>query len=266
MKDQFTLAVNGAAGRMGQRVVALARTHRDFKLAAAIDAADSPGIGRDAGDLAGTGPLGIPVVSELGQRVDVVIDFSTPAGTLAISRTCAARQIPLVVATTGLKGTLREEVLSASQVTPLLVSPSMSLAVNVTMKLAREAARVLKNVPEGVDVEIVERHHRYKEDAPSGTALRFGQIIADEMGQTEHVHGRHGRPGARPRHEIGYHALRTGDNVGEHTIVFGLLGESIELTVRNQTRDSYAHGALAAARFLAVQNPGLYTMEDVLGL
>ena len=146
------------------------------------------------------------------------------------------------MATTGLEGASRESVLSASQVTPVLISPSMSLAVNLTMKLVREAARILRQVPEGVDVEIIERHHRFKEDAPSGTALKFGQIVAEEMGQTEHVHGRHGRPGPRPRCEIGYHALRVGDNVGEHTIVFGMLGETIDLTVQGSTRDSYAYG------------------------
>jgi 4-hydroxy-tetrahydrodipicolinate reductase len=148
---------------------------------------------------------------------------------------------------------------------PLLWSPNMSLAVNLTMKLVREAARILRQVPEGVDVEVIERHHRFKEDAPSGTALKFGQIIAEEMGQTEHVHGRHGRPGPRPRCEIGYHALRVGDNVGEHTIVFGMLGETIDLAVKGSTRDSYAYGALAAAKFLATKKPGLYSMADVLG-
>ena len=154
---------------------------------------------------------------------------------------------------------------AASQVTPLLMAPSMSLAVNLTMKLVREAARALRAIPDGVDVEIIERHHRFKEDAPSGTALHFGKIVAEEMGQTEHVHGRHGRPGLRPHNEIGYHALRTGDNVGEHTIVFGLLGETIDLTVRGHTRDSYAYGAIAAAKFLATQKAGLYSMTDVLG-
>jgi 4-hydroxy-tetrahydrodipicolinate reductase len=134
------------------------------------------------------------------------------------------------------------------------------------MKLVREAARELRNHPQGVDVEIIERHHRFKEDAPSGTALAFGRIVAEEMGQTEHVHGRHGRPGARPHQEIGYHALRTGDNVGEHTIVFGLLGETIDIQVKGQTRDSYAYGALAAAKFVVTQKPGLYGMNDVLGL
>jgi 4-hydroxy-tetrahydrodipicolinate reductase len=123
----------------------------------------------------------------------------------------------------------------------------------------------LRNNPHGVDVEIIERHHRFKEDAPSGTALRFGEIIATAMGQTRQVHGRRGQTGQRGRDEIGYHAVRTGDNPGEHTIVFGLLGETIELTVRATNRDCYALGALAAAKFVACQRPGLYTMQDVLG-
>ncbi|MFN0054462.1 MAG: 4-hydroxy-tetrahydrodipicolinate reductase [Planctomycetales bacterium] len=265
MTEKFRLGVNGGAGRMGQRVVALAHKDAQFVVAAALEPANSPHLGRDAGELAGIGPIGVPIQSELGGRVDVVIDFSTPAGAVAIAQICAERVIPLVVATTGLEGEHRHQVLAASQVTPVLISPSMSLAVNLTMKLVREAARVLRHVPEGADVEIIERHHRYKEDAPSGTALKFGQIVAEEMGQTEHIHGRHGRPGPRPHCEIGYHALRVGDNVGEHTIVFGLLGETIDLTVKSQTRDSYAYGAIAAAKFLATRKPGLYSMADVLG-
>jgi 4-hydroxy-tetrahydrodipicolinate reductase len=142
----------------------------------------------------------------------------------------------------------------------------MSVAVNLVMKLVSEAARVLRNNPDGVDVEIIERHHRFKEDAPSGTALQFGRIVAEQMGQDRHVHGRDGRIGQRPLNEIGYHAVRTGDNVGEHTIVFGLMGETIDLTVRGHTRDSYAYGALAAAKFVAEQGAGLYSMADVLGL
>lgn len=265
MGDTFKLAVNGAGGRMGRRIVALAHGDAQLKVVAALEPASSPHIGCDAGELAGVGNIGVPITAELGPRVDVVIDFSIPAGAIAIARVCGERAIPLVVATTGLEGAARDEVLSASQTTPLLISPSMSLAVNLTMKLVREAARVLRNVPEGVDVEIIERHHRFKEDAPSGTALKFGQIVAEEMGQTEHVHGRHGRPGVRPKTEIAYHALRVGDNVGEHTIVFGMLGEAIDLTVRGHTRDSYAYGALAAAKFLAAKKPGLYSMDDVLG-
>src|SRR5579872_2099752 len=265
MAETFKLGVNGAGGRMGQRIVALAQVDPRLEVSLALEAPGSPHIGKDAGELAGVGMIGVPIHTVLSDRVDVVIDFSTPAGAVAIAQVCANRQIPLVVATTGLEGAARESVLAAAQSTAVLMSPSMSLAVNLTMKLVREAAHILRQIPEGVDVEIIERHHRFKEDAPSGTALKFGQIVADEMGQTEHVHGRHGRPGARPRCEIGYHALRVGDNVGEHTIVFGMLGETIEVTVKNQTRDSYAYGALAAAKFVAAQKAGLYSMADVLG-
>jgi 4-hydroxy-tetrahydrodipicolinate reductase len=265
MSDKFTLGVNGAGGRMGQRIVALAYADPKLLVSAALEGPGSPHVGKDAGELAGIGKIGVPITTVLGDRVDVVIDFSIPAGAVAAAKVCAERQIPLVVATTGLEGSNRESVLAAAQVTPILISPSMSLAVNLTMKLVREAAKILGQIPDGVDVEVIERHHRFKEDAPSGTALKFGQIIAEEMGQIEHVHGRHGRPGARPRGEIGYHALRVGDNVGEHTIVFGMLGEAIDLTVKGSTRDCYAYGALAAAKFLATKKPGLYSMADVLG-
>jgi len=266
MSDAILVGVNGAAGRMGQRIVALCHADPELKVAAALEAPKSPHIDHDAGEIAGIGRIDVPIRTELTDRVDVVIDFSTPDGLLRIADVCADRQIPLVAATTGLNDKQKERVLSVAQVTPVVLAPNMSLAVNLTMKLVREAARVLKNLPQGVDVEIIERHHRFKEDAPSGTALAFGQIVADEMGQTNHVHGRHGRPGARPRTEIGYHALRTGDNVGEHTIVFGMIGETIDIHVRGHNRDSYAFGALAAARFLVTCKPGLYTMNDVLGL
>jgi 4-hydroxy-tetrahydrodipicolinate reductase len=266
MPDRIRIAVHGAAGRMGQRIVALAQADPGLEVLQALEAPDSPHAGRDAGEVAGIGPIGVKIDTALGQRVDVVIDFSTPEAATRLASVCGERQIPLVAASTGLSAAQQQVVRTAAQTTAVCLAPNMSLAVNLAMKLAREAARVLRNVPGGADVEIIERHHRFKEDAPSGTALKFGEIIAAEMGQTEHVHGRHGRPGARPRQEIGYHALRTGDNVGEHTIVFGLLGETIDLTVRGHTRDSYAYGALAAARYLVTVGPGLYSMADVLGL
>ena len=266
MSEAIRIGINGAAGRMGQRIVALVHNDPELEVAAALDWAECPHLGRDAGEVAGIGTLGVSIQSELGERVDVIIDFSTPAGLAAIATVCGERQIGLIAATTGLTDEQRSNVETAAQTTPVVFAPNMSLAVNLTMKLVQDAARVLKSTPEGVDVEIIERHHRFKEDAPSGTALRFGEIIAEEMGQTEHVHGRHGRPGQRPRNEIGYHSLRTGDNVGEHTIVFGMMGETIDITVRGQTRDSYAYGALAAAKFLVTQKAGMYTMADVLGL
>ena len=140
----------------------------------------------------------------------------------------------------------------------------MSMAVNLAMKLCELAGKVLAD--KDADVEILERHHRFKEDSPSGTALKFGEIIARQMGQTRQAHGRSGRPGKRPHQEIGFHAIRAGDNPGEHTIVFAMLGETLELTVRASNRDCYAQGALAAAKFLAGKPPGLYGMGDVLGL
>lgn len=266
MSDRIRVAVHGAAGRMGQRIVALAQADPDLRVAAAVESPSSPRLGQDAGEVAGIGSIGVPITASLDVRPDVVIDFSTPEGLVHIANVCGERQIPLVGATTGLSEAQRQSVLAASQQTPLLLAPSMSLAVNLAMKLVREAARALKDLPSGVDVEIVERHHRFKEDAPSGTALKFGQIVAEEMGQTEHRHGRHGQVGRRPRGEIGYHAVRTGDNVGEHQIIFGMMGETLEVYVRGHTRDSYAYGALAAAKFLVTRPPGLYSMADVLGL
>ena len=153
---------------------------------------------------------------------------------------------------------------TAAQSIPVVWAPNMSLAVNLTMKLSEMAAHALKG--SSADVEILERHHRFKEDAPSGTALKFGEIIAHAMGLTRHVHGREGLTGKRTRDEIGYHAIRTGDDPGQHTIIFGMLGETVELTVRASNRDCYALGALQAAKFVSQQGPGLYSMYDVLGL
>lgn len=266
MNQPITIAVNGAAGRMGRRIVALAHADPELAVAAALESAQCPHIGEDAGQLAGIGNIGVLLQSGLSDRVDVVIDFSTPESLAAIAEVCGERRIDLVAATTGLSDEQRETVLSASQTASVVVAPNMSLAVNLTMKLAQQAARALKSCPGGADVEIVERHHRFKQDAPSGTALQFGKIIAEEMGHTRHVHGRQGKTGQRSRDEIGYHALRTGDNVGEHTIVFGMMGETIDIVVRGHTRDSYGYGALAAAKFLYTQQAGLYSMSDVLGL
>ncbi len=260
------LAIHGAAGRMGQRLISLSAADPSLKLAAALEAPANPRFGQDAGVIAGVGPLELPLVSELPEGIDVVVDFSVPASAVAIARACAERRLPLVTATTGLDAAQQQQVLDAARHTPLLWAPNMSLAVNLAMKLAEVAARALAHHPSGVDVEIIEQHHRYKEDAPSGTALRFGEIIAAAMGQARQVHGRSGRPGVRSREEIGYHAVRLGDNPGEHSVLFGLLGETVEISVRAASRDCYAHGALAAAKYLAGKPPGLYTMGSVLGL
>lgn len=260
------IAIHGAAGRMGQRLVALACADRDLKVVAAIDAPHNPRLGQDAGLVAGVGELGVPLCDTLATAVDVVIDFSSPAGAMAMTQTCLARGQALVLATTGLEAEQQARVREAGRRIPLLWAPSMSLAVNLAMKLSAVAATALNDHPSGADVEIIERHHRYKEDAPSGTALKFGEIISGAMGQKAARHGREGRVGARPHGEIGYHAVRVGDNPGEHTIVFGLLGETLEISVRATNRDCYAHGALAAAKFLAGKPAGLYGMGDVLQL
>jgi 4-hydroxy-tetrahydrodipicolinate reductase len=265
MSERIQVGVNGAAGRMGQRIVALTFQDPELYVGAALEAADNPEMGRDVGEIAGIGSIGMPVTAELRGNVDVIIDFSTPDGLIEIAEICAERHIGLVAATTGLSEQQQSTVAEVAHVTPVLMAPNLSVAVNLTMKLVRDAAIALKGVAGGVDVEIIERHHRFKEDAPSGTALRFGEIVAEQMGQTEHVHGRQGRPGPRPQTEIGYHSLRTGDNVGEHLIVFGLMGETIDISVRGHTRDSYAYGALAAAKFLVNKPPALYSMSDVLG-
>lgn len=261
-----TIGVFGATGRMGQRVLACAATDPSLKISAAYERPTHSAIGKDVGEIAGLGAIGVPLAGEIGTPPDVIIDFSTPESSVELSKVCAERGLRLVLATTGFSAEQREVISQAAKKTAILWAPSMSLAVNVAMKLVADAGRALKDVSSGVDVEIIERHHRFKEDAPSGTALKFGEIVAQGMGQTEHVHGREGRIGQRPRNEIGYHALRTGDNVGEHTIVFGLMGETLEVTVRGNSRDSYAQGALTAAKFLAGRPAGLYSMADALGL
>lgn len=260
------IAIHGAAGRMGLRLIALSAQDSQLRVVAAIDSVSHPALGSDIGLAAGLGPIGLTLASELPDDVQAVIDFSVPAAAESITRTCAQRRVPLVVATTGLAPEQQQAIRAAAETTAVVWAPSMSLAVNLTMRLAALAAEALKDLPHGADVEIIERHHRYKADAPSGTALKFGQIIADIMGQQHQIHGREGQVGQRPHGEIAYHAVRVGDNPGEHTIVFGMLGETIELTVRASNRDCYALGALAAAKFVAGKPPGLYSMHDVLGL
>jgi len=260
------IGINGAAGRMGQRLVALAHEDPELRLGAALESASSPSLGRDAGEVAGLGKIGVPIRADLplDQRLDVLIDFSMPEGTMAILPLCTGRRIPLVVATTGHTAEQRETIEEAAHETALLMAPNLSLVVNVLFDLVQRAAEMLKG--KGYDVEIVERHHRFKKDSPSGTALHFARIVQQAMGQTALRHGREGLVGERPAAEIGVHALRVGDNVGEHTVVFGALGETLELVHRSSSRDSYARGALAAAKFLATRQPGRYQMKDVLGL
>jgi 4-hydroxy-tetrahydrodipicolinate reductase len=264
MKTQ--LAINGAAGKMGQRLVHLAREDGDLALVAALEAPGHPRLGQDAGEVCGLGKIDVPLASAipLTTRIDVLLDFSAPAGTMQVLQTCIDRRIPIVVATTGHTPAQKAEIEAAAHHTALLMAPNMSLSVNVLYALCKQAAQLLRG--KDYDVEIVERHHRFKKDAPSGTALHFARIIQEAMGGGDLRHGRSGDSHERPRTEIGMHALRVGDNVGEHTIVFSTLGETLELTHKGHTRDSYARGALLAAKFLATRPAGRYTMNDVLGL
>jgi 4-hydroxy-tetrahydrodipicolinate reductase len=260
------VGINGAAGRMGQRLVFLASEDQELVLTAALDAPGNPRLGQDIGEICGLGSLGIPLRADLGleQRVEVMIDFSAPQGTMSVLPICVDRRIPLVVATTGHTPEQKKEIEEAAHDTAILMAPNMSLSVNVLFRLVRQTAELLRG--KDFDVEIIERHHRFKKDAPSGTALHFARIIQEALGEGEIKHGREGISGERPRHEIGMHALRVGDNVGEHTIVFSTLGETLELWHKGHTRDSYARGALLAAKFLAGKPPGRYSMNDVLGI
>src|SRR4051812_34844392 len=259
------IAINGACGRMGQRMVALAKDDPQLHLVAAIDAATNPLQGKDAGEVAGVGAAGVPIRYDipLGLRIDTLIDFSAPAGTMAVLPVCVDRQIPIVIATTGHSDARRGEIESAAHQTAILIAPNLSLVVNLLFKLVRLTAEALKG--KGFDAEIVERHHRFKKDSPSGTAMRFAEIIREVQGG-HFVHGREGLVGERKPEEIGIHAVRGGDNVGEHTIIFTTLGETLELVHKGHSRDSYARGALMAAKFLATKTAGRYTMNDVLGL
>ncbi|MFN6191408.1 MAG: 4-hydroxy-tetrahydrodipicolinate reductase [Planctomycetia bacterium] len=266
-RPPLRLVVHGAAGRMGQRVVAWAATDTTpWRRVAAIERPGHPRAGDDAAALAGMPPAGLAIAPAWDCPADVVIDFSLPEAVCGIVTTCVAKKTPLVVATTGLEDPERHAIAAAAKTIPILQSPSMSLAVNIAMDLVGRAGTLLSRAGGRTDVEIIECHHRHKEDSPSGTALKFGAIVQQAMGQTRSAHGREGRPGARPADEIGYHAVRAGDNPGEHTILFGLEGESFAVNVRATSRDCYARGALAAAAFLAGKPAGRSSMHDVLGL
>ena len=267
MNTPIQLAIHGAAGRMGRRIVALAAEDKAFEITAAIDHPNNKLIGQDAGVVAGIHAINVPLASAFPERVDVVVDFSLPTAVDHCIDTCVANKTPLVVATTGMSDNQKANLMGAADLIPVIWAPSMSLAVNLTMKLAQQITEVLGNVAGGLDIEIIERHHHFKADAPSGTALKFGELIAEKMpGDVKHVHGRQGHTGERTRNEIGYHAVRVGDNPGEHSIVFGMLGEKIEVNVAASNRDCYAAGALAAAKWLQGKGSGLYNMFDVLGL
>jgi len=264
----WRIAIAGSSGRMGRALLEAVLDAPDLELAAAFDVAGSPAVGRGAGELVGS-PCAVKVTADYRAAVgaaDVLIDFTRPAGTLAHLDACLAAKKGIVVGTTGF--TLEEQgrIAAAAKTIPVVFAPNMAVGVNVVFKLVDIAARALGDE---YDVEIIEAHHRHKVDAPSGTALRLGEIAARALGRdlaTTAVHGRAGETGERDPKAIGFHAVRGGDIIGEHTVMFAGVGERIEVTVRSASRTTYAFGALRAARFLRDRTAGLYDMQDVLGL
>jgi 4-hydroxy-tetrahydrodipicolinate reductase len=260
-----TLAITGATGRMGTRLVALCSKDPAFKLLAAIDRPDSAAIARDAGEIAGIGSIGVPVTFDLRPTPDVLIDFTAPAAMRHWLKTCRDRGIAMVIGTTGLQATDHDAIDQASADIPIVQAPNMSLGVNLLFKIAGEVA---KKLGDDYDIEIVEGHHRFKKDAPSGTAAGLANAILKATGKSKDalVYDRHGDDVVRKPGDIGMHALRIGDEVGRHTAYFAALGERLELTHVATNRDTFVHGALRAAKWLAEQKPGRYTLADVLGL
>ena len=249
---------------MGQAVVRAAHADPELTVVAALEAESHPNRGEDIGVLCGLGPIGVSVAADAPRGVECVIDFSVPEAALDIAKRCAVSETPLFVGTTGFTDAQRDELIALHHTTSLLVTSNASLVVAVLQKLARETARILRD--KDFDVEIIEWHHRHKVDAPSGTALQFARIIEEEMALTNRRYGREGMVGERPRNELCVHSVRGGSNVGEHTVLFSTIGETLELVHRGHSRDSYVTGALAAAKYLATTKPGLYSMADVLGL
>lgn len=263
------VAVTGAAGRMGSRIIALLREDETLELAGATEKEGHPAVGKDAGEAAGIPFLGIPIrkdLSEVIQDCQAVIDFTVPEASLRHIQIASMAEKAIVVGTTGFSQADIDQIRTLSSRCSCVLCPNMSVGVNVLFKVLEGIAPIFSN---GYDVEIFEVHHRFKKDAPSGTALRMAQIIAGAMGRDLEkvgIFGRKGIIGERSREEIGVHTLRAGDVVGEHTVIFGGMGERIELTHRAQSRDNFARGALRAAKFAAHAGNGLYDMLDVLGL
>jgi 4-hydroxy-tetrahydrodipicolinate reductase len=262
------VVVTGAAGRMGTQIVRAARATEGMALSGAVE---RPGaaVGQDVGVLAGLGAIGVAVVDELGKALagaDAVIDFTTHDASARHAELCAERGVPLVVGSTGFTPEAKARVAAAAREIPVVLSPNMSVGVNVLFELVRQAAHVLG---EGYDVEIVEMHHKKKRDAPSGTAVRLAEIAAEALGRDPKdalAYARHGILGERPPWQIGVQTLRGGDVVGEHTVYFCGDGERLELIHRATSRDQFVRGAIRAAQWIGGRPAGLYDMADVLGL
>lgn len=263
------IAVTGAAGRMGKTLIEAIALADGCTLTAALERAESSLLGADAGELAGLGKNGVVVGSDLEAALphfDVLIDFSVPAATLHNARVCGANDKRIVIGTTGFTPEQKTELLASLEKTAACMASNYSTGVNLCFKLLDVAARILD---EDYDVEIYEAHHRHKIDAPSGTALRMGEVVANALGRNLRevaVYGREGMTGARKRETIGFATVRAADIVGDHTVMFAADGERIEITHKASSRMSFARGAVRAARWLNDQSQGLFDMQDVLGL
>ena len=260
------VAVSGAAGRMGRTLIRLIAEADDLELTAALEAPGHPCLGASAGDLSGAAGVNVKVTEALSAAADVLVDFSLPDGSVGRIEACAAAGMPCVVGTTGFSPEQRKRIEAAATKTAVVLCPNMSVGVNVLFHAAVELARALGDE---YDIEIVEAHHRYKKDAPSGTAIKIAEEIAAATGRDLDQASVHGRgPGQHPRRpgEIGFHAIRGGDIVGEHIVYYTGLGERIELKHVAHSRETFGRGALRALRWVADRGPGLYSMADVLGL
>ncbi len=262
------IAIAGSSGRMGRTLIEAVLASADLKLSAALDIAACAQLGRDAGEALGS-TCGVAISADYAAGIaasDCLIDFTRPEGSLQHLDACVKSGKNMVIGTTGFSAEGKQRIADAAKRIGIVFAPNMAVGVNATFKLAEVAAKILGDA---YDVEIVEAHHRHKVDAPSGTALKLGEVVAAALGRDLKscaVYGREGDTGERDTKSIGFHAIRGGDIVGEHTVIFAGSGERVEVTVRSQSRMTYAVGALRAARFLTGRKSGLYDMQDVLGL
>ncbi|SFQ85938.1 dihydrodipicolinate reductase [Halopseudomonas formosensis] len=263
------IAVIGAAGRMGKTLIEAIGQAEGARLTAAIERPESSLLGADAGELAGVGRLGVAIVGDLAQVLDdfdVLIDFTHPTSTLVNLEICRTAGKAMVIGTTGFSEEEKQLISRAAEQVPVVFAPNFSVGVNLTLKLLDMAARVMGD---DADIEIIEAHHRHKVDAPSGTALRMGEVVAQALGrdlQKVAVYGREGQTGARDRQTIGFATVRAGDVVGDHTVLFATEGERVEITHKASSRMTFAKGAVRSAIWLAAHDRGLFDMQDVLSL
>jgi 4-hydroxy-tetrahydrodipicolinate reductase len=266
--EKIRFAVVGSGGRMGRTLIEAILAAPDAELVAALDVPGSPFLGKDAGELIGT-PCGVKVSDDVDAalaKADCLIDFTRPEGTLKHLAACRKHGVHAVIGTTGFTTEQKLVIQDASRDVPIVFAPNMAVGVNAVFRLLDVAARILN---EGYDVEVIEAHHRHKVDAPSGTALRMGEVVAAALGRSLAecaVYGREGHTGERPGAQIGFATVRGGDIVGDHTVLFAGTGERIEITHKSASRMPYAQGSLRAARFMRGQTKGLFDMQDVLGL